>query len=170
MSGRVLFDLMLLAHVAFALVGFSAIALTGLNAQRLRTLGARGGSSPEGFDLRDGAQLARVRQFFRPGPNLAARSIYLVGVAGVALLAGSGHPGRLSQPWLLGGAGLWAFCVVTGEAVLWPAERAVQRCLATPPSGWLVGIERAARRIVVSALAVDVAYVAAFVLMFTQPR
>lgn len=168
-SGRVLFDLMLLVHVAFALVGFSAIALTALNAQRLRKLGA-GTGSQEGADPPSTVELDRVRQFFKPGPNLAARSIYVVGVVGVALLAMSGHPAWLSRPWLLGGSALWAVCVVTCEAVLWPAERTVQKRLAMPRPGALSGSERVARRIVVSAVAVDVAYVAAFVLMVAQPR
>lgn len=171
-SGGVLFDLILLAHVVFALVGFSAVALTGYNAQRLRRLAAPGrpGSSRGGDDPGSAARLESLRRFFKPGPNLAARSIYLVGVAGVVLLAGWGRPAWMLRPWLLAGTALWAFCVVTGEVLLWPAERVLQESLATPMPGALRGTGSAARRVVAAAAVVDSAYVAAFVLMFAQPR
>ncbi|MDA8392742.1 MAG: hypothetical protein M0Z87_08060 [Actinomycetota bacterium] len=176
-AGQVLFDLTLIGHVSAAVVGFSAITLTGLNAHRLKGFGRAVTGSDDGSAgaLAEGRE-AKVRQFFAPGPNLASRSIYLVAVAGLALLVESGRFAWALQTWLVGASALWLFCVVVAEVVLWPAERAVQQELAAHQEPALPSPEvrretvRLAGRIVAGAIVVDLGLAAAFALMAVQPR
>jgi uncharacterized membrane protein len=67
-----------------------------------------------------------VRRYYRPGVNWAGRTLFLVPVLGVALVAMSRGDWSYGEGWVLGGVLLWAVAAVLAELVLWPGERALQ--------------------------------------------
>ncbi|MDE3085917.1 MAG: DUF2269 family protein [Acidobacteriota bacterium] len=111
------YSVLLLLHVAAAVVGFGAVAVTGVQAARLR----RGSNDPGAPGL---------RRYFRPGTNWAARALYAVPVLGFGLIADSGGAWDATDGWVMAGLGLWLAGAVLAEVVLWPAERRIQRRVA----------------------------------------
>lgn len=111
------YDIVLLAHVLAAVIGFGVVAVAGSNALALRRPGPR----PEA-----------LRRYYRPGVNWAARSLFVVPLLGVALVAMSGGDWSYREGWVLGGLALWALAALLGELVLWPGERALQEMVARP--------------------------------------
>ncbi len=108
-----LYSVLLLAHVLASVVGFGALAVTGLQADRAR----RGPGQP-------GA--AAVQRYFRPGVNWAGRALYAVPVLGFALVADSKGAFSSGDAFVVAGLVLWIAAVVTAELVVWPAERRIQ--------------------------------------------
>ncbi len=106
------YSLVLLAHVAAAVVGFGSVGITGLMAVRAR----RGPQSPDA---------ETVRRFFRAPVNWPSRSIYLVPALGVALLALSRGTFDVGDHFVIVGLTVWVVSVVVAETVVWPAERRV---------------------------------------------
>jgi hypothetical protein len=105
------YDIVLLAHVLSALVGFGAVVVAG------------------GFALilsRSGTGSEAVRRYYRPGVNWAGRILFLVPVFGVALVAMSHGEWSFSDGWVAVGFGLWAVVAIGAEMALWPAERRLQ--------------------------------------------
>ncbi len=152
------FDLLLLFHVAAALVGFGALAVSGVQADRL----ARHGSGALPDDL---------RRYFSPGVNWAGRVLYLVPVLGAGLVA----DGRFSvgDPFVAAGLGLWALAAAVAEGVLWPAERRLQRALAASPGtrpAAVPGVVRDCRLVAGSSALAVVVFVTATVVMVARPR
>jgi uncharacterized membrane protein len=158
-SGQAGFDLLLIAHVACAVVGFGALATSGVQAGRLA---AAGSAAPP-----------TLRRYFAPGVNWAGRIVYGVPIFGFALVADSNGHLRLADAWVVAGLALWGLAAVAAETVLWPAERRVQATLAGASEG-AVGLPDSLRRdcrlvqSVGGALAL--VFVAATVLMVAQPR
>jgi len=113
------YDLVLLAHVLSALVGFGAVVVSGLFALAFQR------SSPP---------TEAARRYYRPGVNWAGRVIYLVPVLGAALIAMSQGDWSYSDHWVAIGLGLWGFAAVVAEVALWPAERRLQAVVADPTS------------------------------------
>jgi hypothetical protein len=170
------YSLTLLAHVACAVIGFGTVVASALQASRLRSIDP--GALPSGSVLR----------YYLPGVNWAGRLLYGVPLFGLALIGQSDRAFSVSDGWILAGLALWLVAAVVGEAMLWPAERRIQRLLAgsvervpgTGPSvtrvsdtGALADAVAAARpacSVVLGAGAVMVAcFVAATVLMVVQP-
>lgn len=152
------FSLLLVAHVAAALVGFGALGLSGLQAARAR----RGPAAP-GADA--------VRRWFRPGANWAGRVLYLVPVLGYALVADSQGAFDAGDSFVVAGLVLWLVAVVMAEGVLWPAERRIQHAVAdrwetavTDP-----GFDRDCRLAAGASAALAVVFVAGLVVMFGKP-
>lgn len=152
------FSLLLVAHVAAALVGFGALGLSGVQAARAR----RGPTAP-------GAET--VRRWFRPGANWAGRVVYLVPVLGYALVADSQGAFDVGDGFVVVGLVLWLAAAVLAEGVLWPAERRLQRQVgerwevaATEP-----GFQRDCRLATGAAAVMAVVFVAALVVMFGKP-
>jgi hypothetical protein len=147
------FDLLIVAHVASALVGFGAVAASGIQATRL----SRAAGDPS----------AGLRRYFAPGANWAGRVLYLVPAFGFALLADSGGRMDAGDPWVVAGLVLWSVSMVAAEALIWPAERRIQAGVAAGGGG------RALRRdclvVAAGAGALVVAFVAATVLMVAKP-
>jgi uncharacterized membrane protein len=114
-TSKVGFDLLLLGHVAAALIGFGAVATSGVQAARL-------------LRSATGALPGDLRRYFVPGVNWAGRVVYLVPALGFALLATSRF--RLGDPFVAAGLGLWAASALVGETVMWPAERRLQLAVA----------------------------------------
>jgi uncharacterized membrane protein len=143
-------------HVLSAVVGFGAVFLTGLYA---------------GLARRRVSEAAR--RYFRPGPNWAARGLYLVPVLGVALVETSHGADRYAQTWVWVPVLLWVLVAALAQAVVWPGERRIQRLVAeSPPAGGgarQVELDRACRRVERAAMAIDLAFVATLVLMVAKP-
>lgn len=108
-----LYSVLLLLHVAAAVVGFGAIVLTGVQAARAR----RGPAQPAAVAL---------RRYFRPGVNWAGRVVYGVPVLGFALVAASGGAFDASDGFVVAGLLLWLAGAALAEIVVWPAERRIQ--------------------------------------------
>jgi uncharacterized membrane protein len=143
-------------HVVSAVVGFGAIFLTGVYAGLARR---RGGEA--------------VRRYFRPGPNWAARSVFLVPVLGVVLVWTSKGADRFAQLWVWVSLLLWVLAAGLAHVVVWPGERRIQQLVAeSPPTGTgarQAELERACRRLERAAVAIDLAFVATLVLMVVKP-
>jgi hypothetical protein len=147
------YDVVLLAHVLAAVVGFGAVAVAGVNALLLR---------------RPGPPSASVLRYYRPGVNWAGRITFLVPVLGVALVGMSHGSWSFSDHWVNGGLALWAVAALAGEMVVWPAERGLQRLVSEGSSddsrrrslGWQVAGSSAVLMIV---------FVVAVVIMVAKP-
>ncbi|MGH9297733.1 MAG: hypothetical protein ACRDZP_07140 [Acidimicrobiales bacterium] len=156
-----LYDVLLVAHLVTAVVGFGAIGVAGLSAWS-----GRRSASPVGEE--------RLLRYFREGPDVAGRLIFLVPVLGLAMLfGGDRHEISSLWPW----AGLAAFLVAAGlaTAIAWPAERRAQKALAAAVSGGgnaeRVDDFRAACLKMERAIAgIEVCFVVALGVMIAQPR
>jgi hypothetical protein len=110
------YDLVLLAHVLTAFVGFGAVAVAGMNALAL----ARRGEASEA-----------IRRYYRPGVNWAGRILFGVPVLGAVLLWMSHGTWSWTTGWVTLGLILWAGAAMAAEMVLWPAERGLQQLVAS---------------------------------------
>jgi uncharacterized membrane protein len=138
-------------HVLSAVVGFGAIFLTGLYAGVARRRAN-----------------AAARRYFRPGPNWAARALYVVPVLGVVLVETSHGADRFAQLWVWVSVVLWVLATALAQAVVWPGEDRIQRLLAESGANE-PELDRACRRVERAAAAIDVVFVATVVLMVAQP-
>jgi hypothetical protein len=151
------FDVVLLLHVASAVVGIVTVATAAATARRLSRLTHTGAPLPE-----------PLLRYFRPGINWAGRTIYGIPVFGFALLAMSRGAYSLSNGWVLGGLGLFATLVLVAEGVLWPTEQRLQQAVAgAVPSTEPVAADAA--RMERAAAGALVLLLAATVLMVAQP-
>jgi uncharacterized membrane protein len=119
-SHDVLYDVVLLAHILSALVGFGAVAPAGGYALVLR---------------RPGPRSASVFRYYRPGVNWGGRILFLVPVFGFVLIGISHGAWSLSDGWITIGLALWAISALVAEMVLWPAERRLQQAVAEDRPG-----------------------------------
>jgi hypothetical protein len=157
-----IYDLLLVAHVIVAVVGFGAVAAAGLAASS-----ARRSRDPLGDEA--------VRRFFKPGRDWPARAIFLVPVLGLALLFG-GDRGDAGAPWPWIGMSLWIAAAGLASAMSWPAEHRAQDALAAlveAPAGIgpdpLVQFRDACRKMELAAGMISVCFVAAVAVMIVQP-
>jgi hypothetical protein len=159
-----LYSILLLLHVGTAVVGFGALALTGVQARRAR-------KGPDG-DRADG-----VRRFFRPGINWAARALYAVPVLGFGLISASKGAFAANDGFVLAGLGLWGLATVVAEFVVWPGERRIQEVVSTEwtDGRWIEGkgtdgrFETDCGRVAAAAAVLSVVFVVAVVLMVGRP-
>lgn len=152
------YSILLLLHVAAAVVGFGAVALTGLQA-------TRAGRGPE----QPGAEA--LRRYFRPGTNWAARSLYAVPVLGIVLVADSGGAWDAGDAWVVVGLVLWLAATVLAEVVVWPGERRIQQAVG---DGWgdpgtAAALARDCGRVARASGVVLAVFVAAVVVMAVKP-
>ncbi len=117
------FDVVLLLHVACAVVGIVTIATAAATARRLGRLARTAAPLPE-----------PLRRYFRPGVNWAGRTIYGIPVFGFALLGMSHGAYSFTDDWVLIGVVLFVAIALVAESVLWPAERRLQLALAAAAS------------------------------------
>jgi hypothetical protein len=161
-----LYSILLLLHVACAVVGFGALAMTGVQARRA-------GRGPAG------AGSEGVRRFFRPGINWAARTLYAVPVFGFALISSSAGAFSTQDGFVVAGLILWALATVVAEVVVWPGERRIQMVVST---GWATTgapaepgpdtdgrFARDCRRVALACGLLSGVFVVAVVLMVAQP-
>jgi uncharacterized membrane protein len=152
------FDLLLIAHVACALFGFGALAVSGVQAVRL--------ARSDGAEVPPG-----LRRYFAPGVNWAGRLLYGIPVLGLALLADSGGRFGLDDSWVLSGLLLWVAAATAAEGVLWPAERRIQRTLAEtePAPGQPRTLRRDCVLVATGAAGLAVVFVVGTVVMVARP-
>lgn len=152
------YSVLLLLHVAAAMVGFGALAVTGAQAGRAR----RGPGQP-------GA--AGVRRYFRPGVNWAGRALYAVPVAGFGLVADSNGAFAAGDGFVVSGLVLWVLATAVAEAVVWPGERRLQELVteAWEEPAAIAAIDREAQRVQAAGVVTTVLFVVAVVLMVGKP-
>jgi hypothetical protein len=164
------YDVLLVAHVLAAVIGFGALAATGSFAAN-----ARRADDPRAS--------ATLRSYFRPGRNWAGRVLYLLPLLGVALLAVGDHEG-VGEAWPWIGLALWLVAAGIATGRLWPAEREIQHLLgeAAPaasggrpsPMAGARGAEPAlagaCRRAERAAALTSLCFVAALAVMIVQPH
>jgi len=156
-ASKVGFDLLLMFHVAAALVGFGALAVSGVQAGRL----AR---------QREGGLPDDLRRYFDPGVNWAGRILYLVPVLGAALVGDGGF--SFGDPFVVVGLALWSLGAAVAEGVLWPAERRLQRAVTDGYPQPTVGeseVLRDCRRVSRASAFLVALFVAATVVMVARP-
>lgn len=147
------YDLVLLAHVLAAMVGFGAIGMAGIFAQVL---------------CRRGPGSEAVRRYYSPGTNWAGRILFVVPVLGVALVAMSRGGWSFADGWVVIGLVLWAAAAVTSELILWPAERALQELVAG--GTFEVGEHRSlGRRVTAVAAGLVAVFLVAVFVMVSKP-
>lgn len=152
------YDVVLLAHVLSALIGFGAVVVSGGYALALLASGTGGEA---------------VRRYYRPGVNWAGRVIFLVPVLGVVLIALSHGRWAYSDGWIGLGLVLWAFAALVGEMALWPAERRLQAVVSDPSAPTPRTNDAAVRslciRVVLLAVLLLVVALVAVVVMVAKP-
>jgi hypothetical protein len=151
-SRNAAYDLVLLAHVLSALVGFGAVVVAGFSALAL---------------MRSGPPTEALRRYYRPGVNWAGRILFLVPVFGAVLIALSQGQWSYSDGWVGAGLVLWAFAAVVAEMALWPAERRLQTAVGDPSSA--LGVRSQCLRVVVLAGVLFAVLVIACVVMVAKP-
>ncbi|MGA2209601.1 MAG: hypothetical protein ABSH30_08200 [Acidimicrobiales bacterium] len=159
---RPAYDLLLIAHVIAAFIGFGAIAAAGWAASS-----ARRSADPVGDEA--------VRRFFKKGRDWPARAIFLVPLLGLGLLFGGDRSDvPAAWPWI--GLSLWLIATGLASGRCWPAERAAQDALAelvesgsAAAAGTLEVFRRSCRTMEQSVGAISICFVAAVALMILQP-
>ena len=155
------YDVLLAAHVLSAVVGFGAVAASGVYA-------ARGRRTPD--PLRERSLL----RYFRPGTNWAARCLLLTPILGGTLLwAGDRSAASEAWPWI--GLGFWTLAAAIAGSWCWPAERKIQEWLAAVgdqerPLPELARFRNSCLTVERSASAMSLCFLAAVVVMIGQPR
>ena len=156
-----MYDALIAAHVVCAVVGFGAVALSGVYggfAGRPGTQGDDRGAPPQ--DRRPDGPPEEVARFFA-SRGWAEWLIVPVPFLGAAALAAKPSKGDFADVWVVGGMVIWTLAVVLLLLVVRPAESSIRR-------GELV--LRAGRRLMWSSVASDVLFLVALALMVTQPR
>jgi len=153
------YTILLLAHVACAVVGFGSVLLSGVFA-----VAASAGPG--------GPRADAVRRYFAPGVNWAGRVLYGVPVFGFALLAASHGAYGDGDPFVVAGLVLWAVAAGVAEVALWPAERRIQQAVAedwahAPSPGG--ALRRDCRTVVTGAVVLLAVFAVATVLMVGKP-
>ncbi len=150
------YEVVVLAHVLSAVIGFGAVGVAGAYALVLS---------------RRGPATESVVRYYRPGVNWAGRVLFLVPVLGFVLIGMSHgtHGGyAFSDGWVMVGLLLWAVAALAAEMVLWPTERGLQRLVAT--GEWQDSAHRSlTRRVAWTSGALLVIFVTSMVVMVAKP-
>jgi Predicted integral membrane protein (DUF2269) len=146
----VVFDVLVGLHVVSAVVGFGAVAITGV-------YGA-GAARP----LRPGAAEETARYFRSPG--WAEWLVLAVPFLGAAALGVRPKGANFGQVWVVAAAVIWAVAATLLVGVVRPAERRIRAAVAAGATAIPAG-----RRLVWATVASDLLFVAALVLMIGQP-
>jgi hypothetical protein len=153
--------LLVLVHVACAIVGFGALALHSLTVARLRRL--------------DGAEAYAVARADYARARVAEKFLYVLPFAGVgAVWASDGRIG-FGEAWIGAALGVYVAVLAVLHGVLGPARRRLLVLLGglagEPPSAEARRVELGllGRRLSLGSAALDLLLVAALVLMIWQP-
>jgi hypothetical protein len=149
----VLYDVLVALHVASAVVGFGAVALSGLYGAV-----ARRADRPEA-----GEETAR---YFR-SPGRAEWLVLAVPFLGAAALGARPEGADFGATWVVGGALIWLAAAGLLLGVIRPAERSIRAAAGQPER--LQGAALAGRRLTWAAAGSDLLFAAALVLMVWQP-
>jgi hypothetical protein len=152
------YDLVLLVHVALAMVALIGLISSAAAARSLQT------SQP------GRAWPASAARYFAPGSDLVGRVLYLIPLSGAALLGMSQGAYSISDAFVGIGLGLWVLVALLAELAVFATSARLRRTVAASPiapedEGWR-------RDAVVLRWGVDgvvLLIVAASVLMVAQP-
>ncbi|MCL4423663.1 MAG: hypothetical protein M1115_11015 [Actinobacteria bacterium] len=148
------FDVVLVAHVSVAFLGFGACMLTGLHA----LLGlVRGSEDPV------------VRRYFRPGTNWAERLLLVVPLFGIALVEMSHHVFSFTQTWVILGIAIWSGAALAAFMILWPAERRLQQQLSPSSGASPEELSSSFKTVLLSSAVTTAAFLTVVVIMFAKP-
>lgn len=148
------FDVLVVAHAVAAVVGFGAIALSGvygLTARRRQRPGA----------------LEEVQRYFAR-PPLAEAAVVAVGVLGLAAVGVDPHGGGYGQLWTTAGAVLWLAACALWWLVVRPAERRIGAAVRAQQAEDAV-LDAEGTRLSVAATVSSVLFVVALGFMVFQP-
>jgi len=149
------YEVVVLAHVLAAVIGFGAVGVAGAYALILSHRGPTAES---------------VVRYYRPGVNWAGRVLLVVPVLGFALIGMShgAHGYAFSDGWVMVGLLLWAVAALAAEMVLWPTERGLQQLVSA--GEWDGSAHRSlTMRVVLTSGALTVIFVASMVVMVAKP-
>lgn len=155
-----MYDALIAAHVVCAVVGFGAVALSGVYGGLAGRAGTRGDRWGPPQDRRPEALPEDVSRYFA-SRGWTEWLIVPVPFLGAAALAASPSKGDFTDVWVVGGIVIWTLAVVILLAVVRPAESSIRRQEAALSAG---------RRLMWSSVASDALFVVALGLMVTQPR
>ena len=142
-----MYDALVVAHVACALIGFGSVALSGVYGAI-----ARRPQTPRSTD--------ETARYFG-SPNRAGWLLLAVPFLGAGALAMRPTKGDIGDVWVAGGLAIWAVAAVLLLAVVRPVEGRLRRGVDLASSG---------RLLMWASVASDVMFVAALGLMVTQPK
>lgn len=142
------------AHVVCAVLGFGAVALSGVYGGFAR--GAQNGR-PGRVDGNEGEEVTR----YFASRGWAEWLIVPVPFLGAAALAARPAKGDLGDVWVLGGIVIWVAATALLVGAVRPAEDLIRRG---------AGGGRAGRRLMWSSIGSNLLFVVALALMVTQPR
>ena len=154
-----MYDALIAAHVVCAVVGFGAVALSGVYGGLVGRPGTQGDRGALHGRRAEGPPEEVSRYFASRG--WAEWLIVPVPFLGAAALAVRPSKGDFAEVWVVGGIVIWTLAVVLLLLVVRPAEASIRR---EEPA------LRAGRRLMWSSVASDLLFVAALALMVTQPR
>ncbi|MGH9097594.1 MAG: DUF2269 family protein [Acidimicrobiales bacterium] len=150
------YEVVVLAHVLSAVIGFGAVGVAGAYAL---ILGRRGPTSES------------VVRYYRPGVNWAGRVLFVVPVLGFVLIGMSHNPHggyAVSDGWVMVGLWLWAVAALAAEMVLWPTERRLQQLVAA--GEWQDPAHRSlTRRVAWTSGGLLIIFVVSMVVMVAKP-
>ncbi|HWE57597.1 MAG TPA: DUF2269 family protein [Acidimicrobiales bacterium] len=174
------YDVLVAIHVITAVIGFGAVAVSGVYGAIGRTAGTAR-SRPE--------SVAEVRRFFRSG-SVPEYLILVAPVFGIGAMSVRPGGGEFGQLWAVAGLVIWVAAGALLLVVIRPAETAIRASAGTvagrrpdidaapsqpdidaaptqPDDDAALG--RAGRRLAWAAAGSDVLFVIALLLMVTQP-
>ncbi|MGH9055840.1 MAG: DUF2269 family protein [Acidimicrobiales bacterium] len=159
-----IFDVLLALHVACAVVGFGAVAVSGVYGGTARRVSGR-----------DRAEETR-RYFASPGRlEWLVLAVPFLGAGALAARPGSDD---FTAVWVLGGAAIW---LVSAGLLLWvvrPAERAIRTATSASAPGLPPAqaaradhavVTAAGRQLLWAGVVCDAGFVIALALMVSQP-
>lgn len=150
-----LYDVLVIAHVACALIGFGSLMLSGVYGFSHRNPHGKGA-------------IEEARRYFS-SPGRIELLIVPVPFLGAAALAVEPHGKGVGQLWALLASAIWLLAVIVVVAVARPAERKIRAVLAAQEvDAAAVGV--AARRLGWAGVGTDVAFFVALMLMVFQPH
>jgi hypothetical protein len=152
---RSLYDILVVAHVACALIGFGSLMLSGVYGFSHR-------------DPRGAGAIEEARRYFG-SPGRLELLVIPVPFLGAAALAVEPHGKGAGQLWAVLAEVVWLIAVVVVVAVARPAERKIRAAL-TAPEVDAAAVGAGARRLGWAGVVTDVAFFAALMLMVFQPR
>ncbi len=148
------YDVLVILHVASAIVGFGAVAISGIYGGGVRRVDRPG--------ARDEA-----RRFFS-SPGAAEWAVLAVPVFGLAALALRPGPSQATRLWVPAALAVWLVAAVVLVVVVRPAEARIRVGLGDPDSD-PDKLRQAGRTLARGAAACDLAFVVAFFLMIFRP-
>jgi len=157
--GKPLYNIILLLHIATAIVGFGGIIAHGAyNAKAFRS---------------QASEAAAILKATMGSAKIVEYSIYAVMPLGIVLISVSDKAFSMGAPWVSAAFVVWFAIVGLFHALVRPAQKVfLNRAQAVAPETILSGdpeVEAGARKLMIGELGIQVMILAALYLMIWQP-